>query len=80
MFLLDSNDAVYVGPKLFCEVLSSIRLDSSGESKIQCKCAVEFALHLPSLIRSGYTTRDRDFQLLCSSRAHKEGRSGPGFG
>lgn len=50
IFLLAYNDAVHVGPKLFCEFLSSGRLDSSGESKIWSKCAVDFALHLLSLI------------------------------
>lgn len=80
MFLLACNDAVHVGPKLFREFLSSVRLDPSGESKIWNKCAVEFALQLLSLISGSYTARNRDFHLLYSSRAQKEGRSGPEFG
>lgn len=65
MFLLACNDAVHGGPKLLCEFL---RLDSSGESKIWSQCAVEFALHVLSLIGGSYTARDRfPFALLTRS-------------
>jgi len=67
MILLACKSAVHVGPKLFYEFSSYVRLDSSAESKIWSECALEFVLHLLSLIKLYSMGQRFPFDLLIQS-------------